>query len=123
MSSTLLSNEKESNDLDLLTKYKWIVLFYTNLAIYNYSKGEYKLAIVNFLLALNIQSSTFRNDSLYAAILLFYLGQVYYKWNELDQAIQYFVKYFDIAKNHKVQDTTTINLDIASVYCYLSKVF
>ena len=33
------------------------------------------------------------------------------------------MKYFDIAKNHKVQDATTINLDIASVYCYLDKAF
>lgn len=132
-SSTTNDNDDSKN---ILNQYKQVALFYTNIAIEKYSKGKYNASITNFTTALTIYSNIFGADSLDVGIILFYLGQVYYIKNELDVAIRYFVQHFDIAKknkklllqhnNNSLEDnecTTNINLDIASVCCYLGKVF
>lgn len=137
-SSTTTTNDDSSS---IINQYKQIALFYTNIALQKFRRMKYNAAITNFTTALTIYRNIYGNNSLDVGICLYYLGQVYYIKNELDVAIRYFVQYFDIAKKNKRlsqqnnqqqsseenatnnESTTNINLDIASVCCYLGKVF
>jgi two-component system, sensor histidine kinase PdtaS len=102
-------------------QYKDLEAVYSLLGKLYYSQGDYELALIDELKALQIAESN-NETSPQLCEILNNLGFIYYKLNDGDNALKYFNKSLEIAKSKK--DNRTIYMvasNVAEAYLKLNK--
>jgi two-component sensor histidine kinase len=118
---------KAVNEANLSLKYYQLIQYkdlqgvYSLLGKLNYSQGNYELALNDELKALQIAERN-RDTTPKLCEILNYLGYIYYKLNDGENALKYFNKSLEIAKSEN--DNRTINmvaLNVAESYLKLNQ--